>query len=483
MEELDILTLGKQSVKGVIALISQTFFLQLISTGALLIVLTILTPADVGIFVAVTAMRRIIDFFTDFGFGAALVQKKSELTLGDLRTTFTIQASITLFLFLLAVLTRDYVAGFLKLNEQGLRLFIALVFTVFLSSFKTIPAILLERKIQFQKLVVPQVAESLVFNILLVVLVILGYRVDSYTYAFLVAGLVGIPVYYIVSPWKIGLGIERNALHNLKFGAQFQAKNILATIKDDLLTVILARFLTFTEIGYIGFAQRIAFLPYRYVVDSVTKVAFSAYSRVQENTEILKKAIEKSLFFVSAIMFPILTGIIFTIPYFIQFFPKWQNKWEPAVISLIFFCINAAFSSMSGILVNVLDATGRVKKTLILMVIWTILTWTLTPLLIYIFGYNGVAIASMIVTLTIGYSIYLVKKIVVFDFMQIIYKPIIATLLMGGVMYLYTAFFVHDLLTLGVGIIIGGVVYLGSFYFLAKNEIKMLGKYIFKKHE
>ncbi|HSW47864.1 MAG TPA: oligosaccharide flippase family protein [Candidatus Saccharimonadales bacterium] len=483
MDELDLLTLGKQSIRGVLALISQTFVLQLISTGALVIVLTILTPADVGVFVAVTALRRIIDFFTDFGFGAALVQKKDELTQDDIGTTFTIQAGITFSIFLLSLLLQKQVGSFMKLNNQGIRLFLALVFSVFLSSFKTIPSILLERKIQFQKLVIPQVAESLVYNILLVILVLKGFRVDSYVYAFLAAGFVGIPFYYYVSPWKITFGINRKALHNLKFGAQFQAKNILATIKDDLLTVILAKFLTFTEIGYIGFAQRIAFLPYRYVVDSVTKVTFSAYSRIQENTQVLKKAIEKSLFFVSAIMFPLLAGIILIIPYFIHYFPKWHNKWEPAIISLVFFCINAAVSSMSGLLINVLDATGRVKKTLFLMIIWTILTWTLTPLFIYLFGYNGVAASSAIVTLTIGYSVYLVRKIVYFDFGNIILKPIVSTTIMGLAVYGYMSFFVKDLITLGVGIVIGGLVYFSSFYLLAKEELHSVINFVLKKHE
>lgn len=483
MEELDILAIGKQSVKGVLALISQTFFLQVISMAALLIVLTVLTPEDVGIFVAVTALRRIIDFFTDFGFGAALVQKKEEITQNEINTSFTIQASVTLVIFIFSFLFREQIGAFLRLNEQGLRLFLALIFTVFLSSFKTMPAILLERKIKFHKLVIPQVAESLAYNIILVILVLRGFRIDSYTYAFLAAGLIGIPFYYYVSPWKIGIGIDRKSLHVLKFGAQFQAKNILATIKDDLLTVILAKFLTFTQIGYIGFAQRIAFLPYRYIVDSVTKVTFAAYSRMQHDVHILKKAIEKSLFFVSSIMFPILAGIILTIPYFIQYFPKWHNKWEPAILSLVFFALNASVSSISGILTNVLDATGRVRKTLVLMVAWTILTWTLTPVLIGIYGYNGVAIASFLVTLTIGYSVYLVKKIVDFNLLKTIYKPFIATVIMGIVLYFALGILAKDLFTLLACIVIWGLVYAGLFYFFAKQELKSVVNILYKKHE
>ncbi|HUQ85044.1 MAG TPA: oligosaccharide flippase family protein [Candidatus Limnocylindrales bacterium] len=481
MEELDFATLGKQSVRGVLALISQTFILQIISATALVIVLSVLSPGDVGVFVAVTAMRRVIDFFTDFGFGAALVQKKTELTLEDLRTSFTIQFGMTFLIFVGVVLLRDVIAEYLKLNSQGENLLLALVFTVFLSSFKTIPSILLERKIQFQKLVVPQVAESLAYNVLLVILVLNGFRLDSYTYAFLAAGMIGIPFYYYVSPWKIGFGIDRKALMNLKFGIQFQAKNILAVIKDDLLTVILIRFLTFKEIGYIGFGQRIAFLPYRYIVDSVTKVTFSAYSRIQEDTEILRKAIEKSLFFISSLMFPILLGIVLTVPYFIEYFPKWHNKWEPAIVSIIFFSLNAAFASLSNILINVLDATGHIKKTLNLMIIMTIITWALTPLFIIKFGFNGVPIVSFIVTMTLGYCVYLVKKIIDFNFTKNISKALICSVIMGVVTYIYLQLFVKDMLTLFIGVAVGGIIYGSCFYLIAKKELYEAKNIIFRK--
>ena len=479
MEELDLLTLGKQSIKSVLALISQTFIVQIISAVSLIIVLTVLTPAEVGIFVAVTAMRRIVDFFTDFGFGAALVQKKQQLTLEDLRTSFTIQASITFIIFIITLLMRNQIADFFKLNSQGETLLLGLVFTVFLSSFKTIPSILLERRIQFQKLIIPQIAESLVYNIVLVALVLNGFRVDSYTYAFLAAGIIGIPFYYYVSPWKIGLGIDKKALQNLKFGIQFQTKNILAIIKDDLLTVILVRFLTLKEIGYIGFGQRIAFLPYRYIVDSVTKVTFSTYSRIQEDANVLRKAVEKSLFYVSALMFPIVIGIILIIPNFISYFPKWQNKWEPAAISIIFFSLNAAFASLSNILINVLDATGRIKKTLYLMIVMTIITWTLTPIFIFKFGFNGVPIVSFIVTFTILYCVYLVKKIVDFDFIKNIYKALICSIIMGIIVFAYIQFYVKDMFTLFIGVVLGAFIYLSCFYLLAKKELDETKNLIF----
>lgn len=471
MEKLNKDAIIKRSIRGVFTLISRTFFLNVISFGAFLVVTSILSTHEVGIYIAVIAIQRVISFFTDFGLGAALIQKKHDLKQEDITTTFTVQAGISLAIFITVAIFIGEFASFFKLTKPAQTLLLVLVFTIFLSSFKTIPSILLERSIKFGKLVFPQIIESLAFNFILVILVFGGYGIDSFSWAFLISSLLGIPFYYLVSRWKIRVGISKNSLHNLKYGIQFQAKNVLATIKDDLLTVILIRFLTFTEIGYIGFAQRLAFFVFRYVVDSVTKVTFSAYSRAQNDLTFLKNAVEKSLFFVSASMFPMLFGLIVVSPYIIRFYPNWSNKWEPAIFSIVFFCLNAVVSSLSGILVNVLDASGKVKITLRLMVIWTILIWILTPIFIYLYGYNGVSVASFLVTTTIIYTVYLVKKIIDFKFLPTIAKPLASAVLMTVVVYI-ASIFAKDFLSLIFVILIGALVYLVSLFTLAGKELK-----------
>ena len=471
MEKLDKDSIIKRSISGIFALISRTFFLNIISFGAFLVVTSILPTHEVGIYIAVIAIQRVIAFFTDFGLGAALIQKKHDLKQEDITTAFTVQAGISLTIFITVAIFIGPIASFFKLTQSAQTLLLVLVFTIFLSSFKTIPSILLERSIKFGKLIFPQIIESLAFNFILIVLVFGGYGINSFSWAFLISSLLGIPFYYLVSRWKIRVGISKNSLYNLKYGIQFQAKNVLATIKDDLLTVILIRFLTFTEIGYIGFAQRLAFFVFRYIVDSVTKVTFSAYSRAQQDILFLEKAVEKSLFFVSASMFPLLFGLIIIAPNLIKFFPNWNNKWEPALFSIIFFCLNAAISSMSGILVNVLDATGKVKITLRLMVLWTVLVWILTPVFIYLYGYNGVSVASFLVTTTIVYTVFLVKKIIKFKFIPSIAKPLIATALMTIIVY-FASIFVTDFLSLIFVILIGALVYLVSLFKLCSKELK-----------
>lgn len=482
MEELELNVIISRAVGGVFALISRNIVLKLIATAASLIVFSKLSPGDVGIYTIVVAFQQVLSFFTDFGLGAALVQKKEQVTQADITTVFTLQALVTFGIFIFVLLLLQPITQFLKLNTAGVYLLLSLVFSIFLSSFKLIPSILLERKIQFSKLVIPHIIESLTFNLILIMLVLQNYGVMSYTWAFLISSLVGIPVYYYISPWKFSFGIERKSLHLLKFGTQFQLKNILATIKDNLLFIFLPKFLPLSQIGYIGFAQKISLLPYGYFVDTVTKVMFSAYARMQHDTAVMKKAIEKSLFFISFAIFPTMIGLIITMPHIIQYMPlHWNNKWEATYTSIIFFSLNAILSSLSSILINVLDANGKVKITLYLMVLWTILTWVLTPLLIVKYGFDGVAMASFLISLTIGITIILVKRIVEFRFFKSIYKPAIASICMGVLVLFMDKFLVTNLFSLIVIMIVGGVIYMALMFILARNEVKKDLRLLLKK--
>jgi O-antigen/teichoic acid export membrane protein len=129
-------------------------------------------------------------------------------------------------------------------------------------------------------------------------------------------------------------------------------------------------------------------------------------------------------------------------------------------------------SSLSGILVNVLDATGKVKVTLRLMVIWTILVWILTPLFIHFYGYNGVSVASFLVTTTIAYTVFLVKKIVEFNFLSSIIKPLAASFLMTVLVYGLSNYFAKDLLSLVFVILTGGVFYSVCLFIFSGKELK-----------
>lgn len=471
MEEIDIALITKRSIRGIFALTSRTFVVQLIGFVTSFVLTVFLSPSAFGVFFVVSAAIAFLSYFSDIGLAAALIQKKEPVSDEELKTTFTIQQTLIVTLVVTAFALSNFVGYFYDLNKEGILLFQALIFSFFLSSLKTIPSIILERSLRFEKLVIPQIVETLFFSITAVSLAIAGFGITSFTFAVLARGISGLLAIYIISPWKPGVGFSKKVLSRLfSFGVPFQTNSVLALIKDDLLIVYLGKILPLSEVGFIGFAQKWAFTPLRLIMDNIIRITFPSFSRLQEERSALSFAVEKSIFATSFLIFPSLLGLVILFPYFIDLIPKY-SKWEPALLSLGFFSANAAFSSISTPLTNALNAIGKIKTTLYLMIFWTVTTWILTPLGVFYFGFNAVSIVSAIISSSAVFVVFLVRKYIDFNIFKVATYPALASLVMGVVLYLLSPTVIQNAYTLIFMIVLGGVIYFSMMFIMAKEQI------------
>lgn len=470
MEELDIAAVTKRSIHGVFALVTRTFFIQIISFVVNFLLTIYLSPAVFGTYFIVTAMIAFLSYFSDIGLAAALIQKKESLTQEDLVTTFTLQQFLVITAVVIALSLTPIIGKFYNLNHGGLFLYDALIIAFFISSLKTIPSVLLERDLRFDKLVIPQIVETIVFNGVALVLAVKGLGVATFSYAVLARGILGLITMYIIAPWHIRVGFSKDvAKRLLSFGIPFQANSMLALIKDDLLIAYIGKILPLAQVGYIGFAQKWAFAPLRLIMDNVIRITFPSFARLQHEKEHLITAIEKSLFALAFLIFPSLMGLVMLAPSFIAVIPKY-HKWEPAVLSLGLFAINAALSSISTPLTNAINAIGKIKMTLYFMIGWTIATWVITPIAIMMYGFNGFAGASALIAVSVVIVVWFVKREINFSLRPLI-TPIIATVLMGGFIAGVTHVVHLNLIEILATILASGGLYLLIVYFLARKEL------------
>lgn len=471
MEEIDIKDVSRRSIRGVLALTSRTFTIQAISFVTSFILTIFLSPSAFGVFFVVSGVLAFLSYFSDIGLAAALIQKKEPLTQEELRTTFTIQQALVLTFVILAFLFSNFVGEFYDLNREGIFLFQALIFSFFLSSLKTIPSIILERNLKFEKLVIPQIVETIFFSVTVISLAIAGFGITSFAFAVLARGLSGVLAMYVIAPWKIRLGFSRKASSKLlSFGIPFQTNSVLALIKDDLLIVYLGKVLPLAEVGYIGFAQKWALTPLRLVMDNIIRITFPSFSRLQNEKEALGRALEKSIFASTFFIFPSLVGLTILFPYLLDIVPKYP-KWEPALVSLGFFAVNAGFSSISTPLTNTLNAIGKIKVTLYLMIFWTLATWILTPLAVFKLGFNGVAIASSVISLSVILVVFIVKKFVSFSLLKAIIFPFLGSVIMGLALLVISPLIIKDIFTFILTILISIMLYFSVMYLMASKQI------------
>ncbi len=451
----------KRSLSGATAYFVRTLFLQALGFVSVIILGAILEPKDFGIYAFVTAIIGVLTFFSDIGLAASLIQKKEEPTLDEYRTAFTVQQILSWFIFLVCIVL--VVMGVVRQQTgfAGELILISLALSFPLATFKTIPSIILERNLKFGQLTMPQIFEQLSFHGVLIFLVWSGFGVYSYVPAILSRSIIGVIAMTILQRWPIGLAIDKLALkHLVKVGAQFQLNDLLARIKDQLFVVALGFWLPMTSIGYVTFAKQWSLVPYQLTVQNIIAVTFSVYSRLQHDKELLRKAIEKTLYYISLITLPMIGLMIVAVYPVTQVIPKY-GKWEPATWSLIFFSLNVACSALTTPFTNMLAAIGKVSITVKLMSFWTALTWILTPVLIYAMGYNGVAVAAFLVAFTSFITLFILKRHIYYQFLPSVWRQLV-----GVIVLLILGIMMQSILTTSMIWLFIGILSLALSYFL-----------------
>jgi O-antigen/teichoic acid export membrane protein len=311
-----------------------------------------------------------------------------------------------------------------------------------------------------------QIIENTVFYLTVIVLAILGYGLNSFTFAVLIRSIVGVVLIYRFSPWKISFGIDKISYKKLiSFGLPFQASSLLALVKDDLLTLYLGKVVGFTGLGYIGWAKKWAESPIRIIMDSISRVLFPLFSKFQTDKPRLSRLIEKIIHYQSLLIMPAIIGMVLVMNKIVDIIPKY-SKWEPALPLFYLFCLSALMSSYSTPFMNFLNGIGKVKISFYFMAFWTIATWILTPLFIAWFGYIGFPLTLVILSSTFVIVIMITKKVVDFQFAKSVLPFFVSTIVMGIAVLASFRLPLPSGLSLIMAITVGIISYISSVWFI-----------------
>ncbi|MBI2599408.1 oligosaccharide flippase family protein [Candidatus Daviesbacteria bacterium] len=479
-EKITTEAIKQKAVKGAAILTGRMLLMQPINFMSMALLTAFLVPAEFGIFFVVSAIKNFLSYFSDIGFAPALIQKKDQLTDIELKTIFTAQQILILVIILLSFISTSLIQNIYNLNQQAIYLFWALLLSLFFSSLKTIPSVLLERKLDFNKWVVPQIIEAVIFNLIAVFLEWKGFGITSYTIAVIVSGFVGLITLYIIRPWLPGIAFSISAFKSvLKFGIPYQANTLLAMIKDDGMILFLGALIGPAGVGLLGWAQKWAYAPLRFFMDQVIKVTFPAFSRLQDNKKELSDLVSKSIFFVCLLVFPSLIMLVLVAPTLVAIIPKYI-KWSPALFALSILTITSALAAVTTPLTNTLNAIGKISLTFKLMVMWTVLTWVFVPAFSFLYGINGAAVGFSLVGLSSIIALYLVAKHVDIDYMQSVGKPMLAALLMGLCVFIIRNFLPVSLQQV-IAMTFVGLVSYSVAIFILEPKLPLLIKSQFKK--
>ena len=458
MQKSQIQKIKKTTTKNVLFLSFRNLGMQAISTLGFFTLSILLGTAEVGLFAIVAESVGILGYFSDIGLASALIQQKDKILKRQLKSTFTIQQALVFISLFVLALSYHQISLKKGYGSKELWITVSLAFSFVCASLKTIPSVLLERKLNFKLISYVDLIENITFYVVAVVFALLGFGAYSYAFAAFSRSLLGLILIYHFSPWPIGFALSLPDIKKLfRFGIPFQFNSFIAMAKDRLSNLLVAGILGRSSFGLLAWAQKGTRIPLS-LMDAVMKVTFPTFSRLQSQKEVLKKSIERSTFFIALLTFPALTGIALVAPDFIALIPKY-GKWLPALVPLYFYSASAAIASVTTPLTNAFNAIGKITLTTKFMIMWTLLTWPTYFFLSKNFGYVGTSWAVLIV----GSSSFVVwltaDKIFSVNIFKTVASPFLSSLLMALALLALSQTRLPPPLLLTSKIIIGLLVY------------------------
>jgi O-antigen/teichoic acid export membrane protein len=347
-------------------------------------------------------------------------------------------------------------------------------------SFKTVPAILMERGLDFRRIAIVDIAEAVIFQVTAISFALVGFGVWSFIIAALFRSLVGVILIYALSPWRPSFIYHLASVKELvRFGIPYQGTSILSFIKDAVTPLFVGVYAGATAVGYLNWARDFAFAPLM-LSQSFGRVAFPAFSKLQHDKVILKDTIERSIRMMTIVMFPLTVIMVALAPEIIHI--VFTDKWKPGMRAFYLYCTSPFVIGIMLPLYSGIMSLGKSGILLKMAVLLLILEWGMGVPFVLLFGFTGIACNQPIIA---GIFLFVYAKILAKEDARIaIVKNVryqcYAAILTGVVMKAFAALVPVNLAVLLLLIIAGCMFFLLILYLLNKVIVQEFRTYVTK---
>ena len=391
----DTAGLNQRARRGVKLLLGRQVILQLLTFGGGVILARVLDPAEFGLYAIATFLVGTIAMFGDFGLSPLLIQRKEQIKPTDLQVGFTLQQIVTTVVVAILWFSAPLLASlYPKAPPETIWLIRALAFTLYLSSWRTIGALQLERDLKYGAMARVEVVEGILYQSIAVILALLGFGVWSFICATVARASVGGLLLYLASPWKMQFHFDRKVARELlHYGFPFQLQVLANQLSNWATPLLVGSLIGPTAVGYLTWASSNGKKPL-ILVDNVMRVAFPHFSRLQHSHDELHHIIGR---YITCLVLP--AGVWFAVlltsgESIVRLI--YTDKWIDAVPALILFASALAFDVIGWVISTGLTSIGIVAFPARIVLIRSVIALGLSVPLVASIGYNGVPLAMLI---------------------------------------------------------------------------------------
>lgn len=450
-----------KSVKGMAWVGMESLASQVVRFGLGIVMARLLVPSDYGIVGMLGIFIAVSSIFIDSGFGAALIQKKDRTEI-DYSTVFYFNLVIASGCYAILFFIAPYIADF---YEQPVLTDVCRVIALSLplGALCAIQRSRLTIELDFRTQAVVSLVSLLSSGMFGLWLAYAGYGVWSLVWQCIAGTIISIVLLWSFSSWRPMFAFSFSSFKRFfSYGWKHLCSSIINTVYSNLYTLVIGKSFGAADIGYFTRADSYAALPSNTITGMVVRVNFPILSQLQDDKEALIAAYQKMLRAPLFLLVPVLFWIAAVAEPLIEVMIG--AKWLPCVPFLQVLCFGIVFNPLTHINLNLLYVKGRTDCVLKLELIKKPIAFALViatiPLGIF-WMCVGKAVYEFI---AFAFNCYYTKTILDYGLwaqLKDVLPIIFYGLVMVGAVRLVLGVFDIALIQLGIGFLVGAVVYIG----------------------
>lgn len=326
-----------------------------------LLLARLLTPDDFGLVAMVLVFSAFSQLLVDFGLAAALIQRR-DISPIHYSTSYWFSVLLGVILALMMILASEPIALFYGRTEVKWICY-AVAPTYIANSLSSAPKAMLSKGLMFKRLALVDFTVSIIAAISAIAAAIIWQNYWAIVAQAIIQSWLRTIFLNYLSPQKLTANFNLSALKELmSFSLSVFATKLLRQVALQLDKVLIGRFLDSQTLGLYSRAYQLMLFPLANVSRIVSGVMFPAFSEIQKDIFRIRSIYIKAIGAISVITFPMMLGMYFVAPYFVEFILG--KQWVGMVPIMRVFCLVGLFTSIATITGSIYLALGRAKLQL-----------------------------------------------------------------------------------------------------------------------
>ncbi len=346
----------KQTISGLFWTFADSFLLRGISFIGTLVIARILGPTEFGIIGMISIFIAIGTSLVDSGMSSSIIRTQNADD-NDYSTVFYLNLFISFTVFIILFILAPYIAGFYSqpILTNVIRLY-CLSFVI--SAFSSIQIAILDKEMQFRKMMLYNIPGVIIGVILGISLGYLGYGVWSIVWMYLSIQLIQSIVLWIFSKWKPSRTFSKEKMkYHYSFGYKLMLSSLIDIVFKNIYNILIGKYFSVKSLGFYERANTFNEYPVSILTNIISRVSYPLMANMQMDKQklaIVYKQILQFTFFITA---PLMFGAAaIAKPLFLLVLGE---QWLPAVPFFQIISLGSILYPIHAFNINILKVSGR----------------------------------------------------------------------------------------------------------------------------